>query len=85
MLRCVFRKLSQAFAMTLRRSDDLHLLPIIRKLFAAFEAHHVRSREHCGLRSPFCVANRYWKAVAGVPTAKKNIQKFSNHDPPSHT
>ena len=82
-LRCVLRQLGPAFAMTLRRSDDFHFLPVIRELFAAIETSDISSRQRCCLRSSLCASNGYRKAVPRVPAAEQSVQQFFNHDPPS--
>lgn len=82
-LRGVLRQRGQTLAMPLGRSDDFHLLPVIRKLSAAIEAGDVSSGQRCRLRAPFRATNGYWKAVVRVSASKNDIDQFCNHDPPS--
>src|SRR5450631_2574366 len=82
-LRGVLRQRGQILAMTLGRSDDFHLLPVIRKFSATIETCYVSSRQSCGLRAPFRATDGYGKAVVTVSASKNCIDQFCNHDPPS--
>ena len=77
-LRGVLGQFGQMLAMAFRRSDDLHLLPVIRKFSAAIETGHIGSGQRCSLRTARCSANRDRKAVAGVPAAEKSVQQSGN-------
>ncbi len=77
--RVLRSKFRDSFATPLRRSDDLHLLPVVRKLFAAIEACDIRSSQRSGLGAAHRPANRNWKAETRVMTTKKDIDKSFNH------
>src|SRR5579864_232707 len=68
--------------MPLRRSDNLHLLPIVGKLAAAFETNHVSPGQSCSLGTARGPAKRNWEAVARMPTAENRIEQSCNHYSP---
>ena len=66
----VLGQFGQALAMTLGGSNDLHLLPVIRKFFTAVEASDVSSGQSSGLGAARCPTNGYRKAIVRVPAAE---------------
>src|SRR5690348_16400546 len=58
--------------------DDLHLLPIVGKLFAAIEAHDISpGGERSWAATSFF--HRYRKAVMSVPATKQRTQQPGDH------
>src|SRR6266567_5486685 len=70
-------------AMTLRRRNHFHLLPVIGKFSAAIEASNVGPGQSRRLGTALCSANGYGKAVARVSAAEQCIHQFFDHNPPS--
>jgi hypothetical protein len=66
-----------------RRSDDLHLLPVVRKFSSTIQASHVGSGQRGGLWALSLPTNRYRKAEPGMPATKKHVKQFSYHKAPS--
>ncbi len=84
-LRGVLGQLSQSFAMPLRRSDDLHLLPVVGKFSPTIEADDVGTSQHCSRGAMCSTANCYRKAIVRVPATKHCIYQFCDHTPTFHT
>ncbi len=91
-LRGVLRQCGQALAMTLRRSDDFHLLPVIRKFSAAIETSNVCSRQSGSLGTPLLLHESSLESCNGrvciqkpLDQFKNRINQFCNHDPTFHT
>src|SRR5207302_7446518 len=83
-LRGVLGQFGEPLPMTLRRSDNLHLLPVVRKLSTAVQTSHVGSRQCRGWGTALSTTNRYWKAIASVPATEKRIDQFGDHDSTFH-
>ena len=62
---------------------DFHCIPVIGKLFAAFEADHVRTCD-AGLPATGTRAKGHRKTVAKVPTSENRVEQFSQHMPSQH-
>ncbi len=75
----VLGQFPQMFAVLFWRSDDLHFLPVVRKLSATIKACDIGSRQSGGLGTARCSAIGYWKAEAGMLAAKNCFNKFCEH------
>jgi hypothetical protein len=80
----VLRQFRQMCTVFFGRSDDLHLLPVVREFFSAIEADDIGSRQSSSLGAAHCSTNGYGKAIVSVPAAKQNVDQFLNHDPTFH-
>ena len=83
-LRGVLRQFGETLAVTLRRSDDLHLLPVIGKLSAAIETSDIRSGQSRSLGPARGSANAHRKAVTGVFASKNCIYQLCDHHSTFH-
>src|SRR5437899_2873443 len=70
---------SQVLPMTLDGSDDLHLLPVVGKFFAAIQTSDVGSGQRRGRRTALGATDGYGKAVMGMPAAKESLEQSSDH------
>jgi len=68
--------------MALGRGDDLHFLPVVRKLFAAIQTADVSARERRSRGAASGAAHSDGKAVAGVSATKKDVHQLSDHNVP---
>src|SRR5882762_2534178 len=57
----------------------LHFLPVIGQFLAAIETDHIGARQGRGAIAPQALTNRKWKAVMGMPTTEKRVEKPGDH------
>jgi hypothetical protein len=79
---CQFRA---PLTIALRRSDHLHLLPVVGKFFAAIQTGNVGAGQNGGLRTRPSPANSDWETVPRVSAAEEHIHQFSEHDHLPHS
>jgi hypothetical protein len=72
-LRCVLGQFGETLAMLLRRRDDPHLLPVVRKFLATVQTCDVRSGQTRGLGAARFSANGYWETIARVLAPKYGV------------
>ena len=65
-----------------RHRHYFHGAPVVRKLFAAAEAHHIRAGDRSRSRAPAPSLHRNREAVIAMGTAEDEIHNRSNHPPP---
>lgn len=82
-LRRVLGQFCQMFSVPLGGSDDLHLLPVIRKFFSAVETDYIGSGQRGSLGAMRRATHGYGEAIVRVFAPEHSIDQFSNHDPPS--
>ena len=68
------------FGGMLTRTHQLHLLPIVRKLFAAIEAHYICACHLRGRRTAV-IPRRKWEANVFVPTTEEQIDQTHPNTP----
>lgn len=62
-----------------RARNYLHFIPVIGKLPAAIQAHHIGSGQRSSFNTPRTFAHRNWKTVVSVPASEEHIQQTGKH------
>ena len=74
---------SNVLASFSRRSDNLHLLPIVRKFPATIQAGYVGPGQRSGLGAARRASDGHWKTVTGMSATENCVKHSCHHGAPS--
>jgi hypothetical protein len=67
------------------RRYDLHLFPVVGKLFTAIETHYIRTGCYRCARTALSRTSRNRETVILVPATEEHVREFSQHKHPHRT